>query len=515
MRNLWCLLLVVSYSVFGQEKSKVISENITSDTHWSHDTTYVLDGRIYVANSAVLTIDSGTVIKGKAGEGASASMLIIARNSQIIAEGTREFPIIFTSIADDIYFDATVMRHVGTNNMGPSEQGFWGGVVILGNAQGSFPQAQNETVLEGFPATENLAYYGGDTNEESSGVLRYVSIRHGGANVGAGNEIGSLTLGAVGELTEIDHVEVYAGMDDGLDIYGGNVNIKHAILDEIGDDAVDYDQGYLGYMQFIYVAQTGDAAIEADGGEGEEVEGQPVFYNFTVMDTGSMANQAFDVDYGLIVGNSVVKGFTEEGFILNDDAYNYMRGVSTKATFRVENTIFDDVADGTPAGVITTKSFQPGSGTVITDHFNEHNNAIEAVFIFKNYPVPPAGTANNGVPSEIEWFEPVTYQGAFEPFGEQWSCEWTRSQPDCVILSTRELNVKLDIKIFPNPATQTVQLTANFTGTIELYGIQGQLVKQFSLSNNNSLDVTDLAPGSYVLVGYSAQGNFSQALVIE
>ena len=146
--------------------------------YWTADKVWLLDGRVFVDDGAVLIIEAGTIVKAKPGQKENASALIVARGGKIFAEGTPTKPIIFTSENDDIA-NPTVPP--------ATAKGLWGGLIILGKAQINHPNGV--TNIEGIPTTEPRGEYGGTDDEDCSGVLRYVSIRHGGTEIGEGNEI--------------------------------------------------------------------------------------------------------------------------------------------------------------------------------------------------------------------------------------------------------------------------------------------------------------------------------------
>lgn len=240
-----------------------VSSNITTDTEWTSDNIYVLASRVAVESGATLTIQAGTIIKGKAGSEANATALIVARGARIVADGTASAPIIFTSEADNIQ-----PGMIASPNLADDINGLWGGVIILGRAPIS---ADADAVqIEGIPPSDQNGLYGGTVLDDNSGILRYVSIRHGGTDIGEGNEINGLTLGGVGSGTVIDHVEVVANVDDGIEFFGGSVNATNCLVWGQGDDAFDCDQAWTGTLDnFAYVAgANSDHALELDGPEG-------------------------------------------------------------------------------------------------------------------------------------------------------------------------------------------------------------------------------------------------------
>ncbi|MGB0881419.1 MAG: hypothetical protein ACPGSO_00590, partial [Vicingaceae bacterium] len=251
-------------------KTITVTDN-TGTTTWTKENTYLLDGFVFVNPGQTLTIEPGTVVKGKPGTGASASALIVAKGATINACGTASNPIIFTFEADPL-----------DGSVGMTTTGQWGGVIILGSARlNTVPATQN---IEGIPTSESRGSYGGTNDNDNSGSLCYVSIRHGGTDIGAGNEINGLTLGGVGAGTSIHHIEVVANADDGVEFFGGAPNLKHILVSNVGDDSYDYDQGFRGKGQFWVAIENAnsDRGGEHDGGTSPEdglPYATPVIYN--------------------------------------------------------------------------------------------------------------------------------------------------------------------------------------------------------------------------------------------
>ena len=242
-----------------------ITGNITSSQTWTTGKTYNLSGRIAVTAGNTLTIQPGVIIKGEVGTGSNASALVIARGAKINAVGTATSPIIFTTTADEI-----IPGQIASPNLDPDITGLWGGVIVLGKAKGSFGGDVTEIQIEGIPASDINGLYGGTNDADNSGVIKYISIRHGGANIGEGNEINGLTLGAVGSGTVIENVEVVGSQDDGIEWFGGTVSVKNALVWNAGDDAFDTDQAWSGTLDnFIGIAGSEtDHMLEIDGPEG-------------------------------------------------------------------------------------------------------------------------------------------------------------------------------------------------------------------------------------------------------
>ncbi|HOP05724.1 MAG TPA: hypothetical protein PLF13_00390 [candidate division Zixibacteria bacterium] len=276
------MVLVLPVMAFGTTDDgkpvKVITDaDIIHYNYWSADTVYNLSGFCYVEDGEILIIEPGTVIKGNPGQAENATALIVARGGRIYAEGTECNPIIFTSIDDDVdEFDDIPLNDLG--------RGLWGGLIILGRAilpgtdLSANPQVIREGQIEGIPETEVRGAYGGTDDEDNSGVLRYVSIRHGGSEIGEANEINGLTMGAVGSGTTISHIEVFFNLDDGYEWFGGTVSCDHLVAAFVGDDCFDWDEGFRGTGQFwfaIHGSDVGDRGGEHDGTYGSELSTCP------------------------------------------------------------------------------------------------------------------------------------------------------------------------------------------------------------------------------------------------
>lgn len=244
-----------------EETDLTIVENISVNTTWETGNVYRLGGRIAVLSGVTLTIEPGVIVKGEAGSGSNATALLVARGATLIAEGTASQPIIFTSIADEI-----MPGEIASPNLDATLNGLWGGVIVLGNATISADAASVQ--IEGIPASDQNGLYGGSDDTDNSGSIKYISIRHGGANIGEGNEINGLTLGGVGSGTVIENVEIVSNQDDGIEWFGGAVSLKNVVVWNTGDDAIDTDQAWSGTLDNFAIVNPGDECFELDGGEG-------------------------------------------------------------------------------------------------------------------------------------------------------------------------------------------------------------------------------------------------------
>ena len=253
---------------------------ITANETWVSSEIYQLNGKVIVANGVTLTIQPGTIIKGAEGTGTNASALVVEKGGKINAVGTAAAPKNFTSVLDKI----TVGQQVGTN-LTENDHGKWGGVILLGNAPISALNGDVTGQIEGIPVTDTYGAFGGNNPTDNSGTMAYVSIRHGGALIGAGNEINGLTLGGVGSGTSISNIEVVANLDDGIEFFGGTVNISNVVIGFQGDDGLDVDMNYAGIISNFLVVNgsASDEGLEIDGPEGTtNVTGMFRFENGTI-----------------------------------------------------------------------------------------------------------------------------------------------------------------------------------------------------------------------------------------
>jgi len=256
--------------------------NITSDRTLDASKIWLLKGRVSVVSGSTLTIPAGTILKAASGTGADATTLIIARGGKIIANGTANAPIIMTSVSDNIGVGGTYPSSGPA--LGVDTRGLWGGFLILGNAPCSFSGDVAELQIEGIPTSDVNGLYGGTNPADDSGSVEYLSIRHGGAEIGEGNEINGLTLGGVGSGTKINHVEVVANVDDGIEFFGGTVNASNLLVWGQGDDAIDIDQAYAGTIDgaMVILTDASDHGFEVDGPEGS-APGSFTLKNVTVL----------------------------------------------------------------------------------------------------------------------------------------------------------------------------------------------------------------------------------------
>lgn len=237
--------------------------------------TYTLTQPTFVAN-AVLTLEPGARILGNRG-----SALVITPTGRIEANGTAQSPIVFTS----------------SQALGQRAPGDWGGLVLLGRAP--INVAGGKEFIEGFVASDDpqrSTEYGGTDNAHNCGTLRYVRIEFAGFELAPDNELNGLTLGGCGTATTVDYVQSHMGSDDGVEIFGGTVNVKHLVITGADDDSLDWDLGYTGNIQYLIIQQhpnRGDNAVEADSnGDAPSAQprSRPTIWNATLVGSTSPQN---------------------------------------------------------------------------------------------------------------------------------------------------------------------------------------------------------------------------------
>lgn len=428
-----------------------VTTDITTNRTFYADTTYTLSGFIKVANGATLTIQPGTRIIGDFE--VPGSSLFVLRGAKIIASGTAEAPIVFTS-------ERTSGRQAGD----------WGGLIIVGNG---VVNRADPTILEGTgtgAANPQVNYAGGVSNTDDSGELRYVRVEFAGYATAQDQELNSFTFAAVGSGTRLSYLEALYGLDDAFEWFGGAVDAKYLVSYETGDDHFDASEGYAGRNQFLIAfqsvrpnarpaagsASTDPQGIENDGCNGANcLSGQnslprtdPIFANFTLVGTGPGVVDATSGGIGIMLRRGT--------------AGTYVNGIIARwpraAISLRDQTTLDRVNDGSLniRNLYLAENgptFQPASGTTVQGTVDVNANAIEAAAsgvtastIFTSLPTSPASAASLdwGLAASAQartggtgaftgtlgtrggaYITGTTYRGAADPAGVKWWSGWT------------------------------------------------------------------------------------------
>jgi hypothetical protein len=385
-----------------------------------------LDPAAPIAGSTqgILTIEAGVRIFASSGN----DYLLINRGSQIFAEGTASSPIVFTSRQN---IEGTTTE---------TSQGQWGGIVIAGRAPQANCQLSAPVTCTG-QVEGTSAFYGGATPADNSGRLRYVQIKYSGFEISTGNELQALTLAGVGSGTTIEYVQSYNSSDDGIEIFGGNVNLRHIVINGADDDGLDTDTGWRGGAQFGIVTQRAPNSTSRSAGFefssaptsipiASRYNSQPKIANWTLVgrnaptdahtvahfDTGTdptIINSVFTNVAGSAAGclaiadadtQSVAPTFTS---VFMSCAIPY-RPANTAASQAVFTAGTGNTANGT--STLTA----PASGTSISNQ----------TLTFINGANETAVTPTNAS-AVYSWFQPTTYVGAVQNASDTWWRGWT------------------------------------------------------------------------------------------
>ena len=533
MKKLIVLLFFFMISAFTFAQVNVTAD-ITSNTTWTSNNVYTLDGLIFVDSSYTLTIEPGTVIKGKlqanitTGDGASA--LIVRRGGKIIADGTAQNPIIFTSELDDV---------TNPNDLTASDRELWGGLILLGRATTNQPTTENQ--IEGIPNTLN-ARFGGNDDNDNSGVLRYVSVRHGGFSISgvSGDEINGVTFGAVGSGTTIEHIEVFANFDDGYEFFGGTVEAKYLVAAFCGDDAFDWDMGFRGKGQFWFAVQGSDEAGrggELDGGDDCETctpYAIPMLSNVTWIGAGASSvgvggdgnDRAlyFRDNSGGKIWNSIVTDFVASSSVVTVE--DLASGEDSRSRLEagelvLANNIWYGFSNGNTIGSVATQDFVQtyllaNSNQIVDPQLNGISRTTNGGLD----PRPGSGSpaASGFVAPPDAFFSNVSYLGAFSPVDGIWTQGWTAVSAlgytpfttvnvEEEILSTTPVDYNLS-QNYPNPFNPSTRIVYSVVEPTQVRltvtNILGQVVETLvdDFRNSGTYEITfnasNLASGLYI-----------------
>ncbi|MDR1543191.1 MAG: hypothetical protein LBS50_02020 [Prevotellaceae bacterium] len=444
--------------LFGPDSTQIgdgTKEFSIKKSHTIKKGVYTMVGWIYVEEGATLTIEAGTIIKcsdesfnGRTAKGTS---LIVMRGAKIMAQGTAQEPIVFTS----------------AKPAGERKAADWGGIILCGKAKNN---TGGMTVEGGV-----FANHGGSDDNDNSGVLQYVRIEFGGYPYAVDNEINGLTLGSVGKGTTIDHVQVSYSGDDSYEWFGGVVNAKHLIAYRGWDDDFDTDNGFSGKLQFLLAVrdpkiadQSNSNSFESDNnssGSTSEPYTQAVFSNVTIIGAiGQDPNFVNSTSYitgfdwgassGIRTGifqaamqirrnsrlncfNSVATGYPI-GLMLSNDGRGNTQEAAEQGLLKLKNLYFAGMdllgADA------DKKDPTQWSGDISINYFNKsdlnnHSYAnISDLHLNAKY-APTAGSPLlNGADFtdaflNDSFFTQVTYAGAFADENDNWANGWTNFDP--------------------------------------------------------------------------------------
>ena len=397
-------------TVVERDPRRPLTGTISGVRRLNADSVYILRGIVTVDSAGELHIPAGTLLKGDVATQPTA--LIVRTHGKIFSRGTADNPVVFTSNSPD----------------GERRAGDWGGVVINGLSLCNFPA--DECIGEGSSGT-----YGGDDEDDDSGVLAYTRVEFAGFEVSFGNELNALTLNGVGRGTEIHHVQTNVGLDDGIEFFGGTVDLKYALVTNASDDSFDYSTGWQGRGQFWIAQQNPDDAdngFEVDGNEDDynaEPYTDPVIYNVTLVGNGPGGDGGEKSDIGLLlrrgaggrIYNAVVLGF-------GDQALDVDNSETLDHGLELRNSVFAD----NKAAFATDDDGIDEKGWFETTGWNNslEDDAMLADPYDRGAPdfTPLTGSpllTGAATPPNDGFFTVTDFIGAADPDGDKWWEGWT------------------------------------------------------------------------------------------
>jgi len=304
--------------------SGTYTENLTLDAN----NTYKINGSLIMTSGTTLTIPAGMTIQALA-SGANV-YIAISQGAKIIANGTADNPIVFTS-------DASAPA-----------AGDWGGLILLG-------KAPINSVTGNATSTSEIASlpYGGTASDDDSGILRYVRVEYSGGAADGQSENNGLSFYGVGNGTLVEYVESFEGKDDGFEFFGGTVEVSYLYSVNNQDDSIDWTEGFSGKITNAYVLHgaSHDKGVEADGyntdfSNAGGYYSKPEITNLTIIGQGNTdGTEAIRLRAGTqgIFNNVYIQGF-QEGFDLDGDTGDNPTGAGVvSGDLNVTNVTFDDV----------------------------------------------------------------------------------------------------------------------------------------------------------------------------
>ena len=383
----------------------IITGEIKENTTLSKGNNYILKAGVHVKSGATLTIEEGVTVKSDPNEPVAA-YLLIEPGAKIKAIGTENAPIVFTS---------------GKAN--PKTQD-WGGIILAGKAP--------INVEGGVAASEMGAgvSYGGTHVNDNSGVMKYVRVEYTGKKSNADKEHNGFTFEGVGAGTILEHLSVFKGADDGIEFFGGTVNLKYAVVYGAEDDSFDWTYGWSGKGQFWVAIQGDDFAdrgIEADNNGKNNLASpfsNPMLSNITLV--GSIKAQTDDGAGSAEVGKTRAMKLREgtKGVLQNIVAYGFHSGIEVE-----HEQTFKNMNDGslvlTGIDIFTAKpwSYKGYIGTdkpfEKADANNQSGTDVKPSYISGVY--IGSSETNASDPTKLDkWFDAAPYRGAVESTVKNW-----------------------------------------------------------------------------------------------
>ncbi|AMX02600.1 serine/threonine protein kinase [Microbulbifer thermotolerans] len=422
--------------------------------NYDDDATMAAAGITEGGDGAKLTIEAGSTIAFPD----SSKFIVINRGSQIFAVGTATDPITFTSTSDAI--DGTVAF---------DDVQQWGGMVINGFGitnkcayDGNLKTSECHVLAEG-AAGKDQSNYGGDNNEDNSGQLEYVRVKHTGAEVANGDELNGITFSAVGSGTIVKNLQVYSTYDDGIEMFGGAVSFENYVALYVRDDAIDIDEGWQGSITNALVIQAeadGNHCIEADGiGSYSDsndysaliaagLNSRPTINGLTCI-ISAQAGGTHDPGAGWrfregifpkITNSMVVASLTADengaegsNYCLRVESAETLAEAESGSEVQIESNIFacEDKTKGGPVGADSLEDWAVANNNVFADVTGAVDatamNSTELQLLEGTPAVYSIDTANMRVNDAAVAISPISraYFGALSQGGTDWTQGWT------------------------------------------------------------------------------------------
>ncbi len=436
----------VDASVSGPMVATLGPDPITADRTLYADTLYTLSGYVKVSNGATLTIEPGTRIVGDFD--VKGSSLWILRGSKIMAEGTADAPIVFTS----------------AQPVGSRKPGDWGGLIIIGNGVSS----RSGTIFSEGPQGVTEVYSGGTDFNDNSGSLKYVRVEFAGYDVtGTGQELNAFSSYAVGRGTRYEYLEALAGLDDSYEFFGGAVDGRYLLSYESGDDHFDWSEGSHIRLQNIVAFQSvrltpaagagfissdpegfeGDGCPSGeagcDAGNAQTPYAVPVIVNFTVIGPGDGVALSASGDYGAVIrrgsggylSHGIIARWARQGINLRDAFTNTQ--LETNDSLNIVNLLMAE--NGANYDEDAGANFGQASKFTTSNHVEDPGTAASLItsLAAPNLDWTPTGSAGGAVAGAIAipagytanffggTLTPGDYFGAAAPGGPKWWDGWS------------------------------------------------------------------------------------------
>jgi len=476
-------------TAYGATTVTVAAGDITTNTTWTKNNVYLLNGWVYVKNGVTLTIEAGTLIRG---DKTNKAALIVEKGAKLIANGTAAEPIVFTS----------------NQPAGSRTYGDWGGVILCGQAP--INPTGGSAIIEGGVGSS----YGGTDPLDNSGSLQYVRLEFGGIAFVLNSEINGITFGGVGSGTTLDHIQVsYAG-DDSFEWFGGTVNAKHLIAYRGWDDEFDTDFGYSGMVQYA-VGLRDPAVADQSQSNGFESDNDATGSSNSPFTSAIFSNVSF---FGpLVTPTTTINAL-------------FKRAMHIRRNSKLQ--VYNGVFAGWPIGMyidgITTQA------NAVANDLKVRNSVLAGMTT--NIDVPAAQTWD--MAAATSWYNTTEFKNAVYTANTELGVvdPFNLAAPKFNLTAGSVLNTKSywdnatglfvnkakvnNLTLYPNPAQSEVSVIIPFELTsavsIQILDITGREVysKQNVSMEKENINISNLSNGVYIVVAKQADVKFTQKLFV-